>query len=82
MVTYEQAKAIAIANTIPDGKLYYAGDAGTFYIFRVVPKDFPMNLKGAMFGTSIPAVDKKDGRFWISYINDPNVANAKKLFPT
>lgn len=81
MITYEKAKAIAIANTIPDGKIYSAGDAGTFYIFIVVPKDFPMDIPNPIFGSTFTAVDKKDGRVWVCSITDPRLKNVKKLAP-
>lgn len=79
MLTYEQCKTIAIANTIPDGKVYYAGDAGDFYIFIIVEKDFPMDINGAMFGSTFFAVDKKDGHTWTVSITDPRLKNVKKI---
>lgn len=78
MLTYEQAKDVAIANTIPDGKVYYAGDAGSFYIFIIVDENFP-DIPGAMFGTTYTAVDKKDGRVWVCYVTDPRLKNVKKI---
>lgn len=79
MLNYEQAKQIAITNTIPDGKVYYAGDAGDFYIFTIVPKDFPMEIKNPMFGSTFTAVDKTDGRVWTVHITELNPENIKKL---
>lgn len=79
MLTYEDAKVIAIANTIPDGKVYYAGDAGAFYIFTIVPADFPMDIENPMFGSTFTAVDKKDGRVWICSVTDPRLKNVKKI---
>ena len=79
MLTYEQAKKIAIANTIPDGKVYYAGDAGDFYIFTIVPKDFPMDIPNPMFGSTFAAVNKKDGKVWTVSITDPRLKNVRKL---
>lgn len=79
MVTYEQAKSIAISNTTSDGKVYYAGDAGDFYIFTIVPKDFPMDAPNPMFGSTFVAVDKKDGNIWTVFITDPRLKNVKKI---
>lgn len=79
MLTYEQAKSIAISNTIPDGKVYYAGDAGDFYIFTIVQKNFPMDIEGVMFGSTFLAVNKSDGKVWIVSITDPRLKNVKKL---
>lgn len=79
MVSYEQAKSIAIANTISDGKVYYAGDAGDFYIFTIVPKDFPMEIKKPLFGSTFIAVDKKDGRVWTVSITDPRLKDVKAI---
>lgn len=79
MLTYEQCKNIAVANTIPGGKVYYAGDAGEFYIFTIVQKDFPMDIKGAMFGSTFVAVDKKDGNVWTVSITDPRLEKVKKI---
>lgn len=79
MLTYEDAKAIAIGKTIPGGKVYYAGDAGTFYIFIIVSKDFPMDIPNPMFGSTFTAVDKKDGRLWTCHITDPRLKNVKKI---
>lgn len=76
MLTYEQAKAIAIENTIPDGKVYCSGDVGDFFYFIIVRKDFP-DIPGAMFGTTYTAVDKKDGRVWLCDITEPRLKNAK-----
>ena len=79
MLTYEQAKKIAISNTIPDGKVYSAGDAGNFYIFTIVPKDFPMDISNLMFGSTFTAVNKNDGKVWTVSITDPRLRNVKKL---
>lgn len=79
MVSYEQAKAVAIEHTISDGKVYYSGDAGTFYIFLIVPKDFPTNLKGAMFGSTFTAVNKDDGNVWICSVTDKRLENVEKI---
>lgn len=79
MTTYEKAKAIAIADTIPDGKVYCSGDAGDFYIFIIVPKNFPTDIPDAMFGVSYTAVDKKDGRVWVCHVTDPRLKNVKKI---
>lgn len=79
MLTYEQCKNIAITNTIPDGKVYYAGDVGDFYIFTIVPKDFPTDIKGAMFGSTFFAVDKKDGKTWTVHITDLRNKDVKKI---
>lgn len=79
MVTYEQAKNLAIFNTIPDGKVYYAGDAGDFYIFTIVNKNINTDVKGLITGTSFMAIDKKDGRVWTVNINDKRLQNVKKI---
>lgn len=71
MLSYEKAKSIAIASRVPDGKIYCAGDAGTFYIFLVVPKDFPTDIDGAEFGITFTAVDKDDGHVFDYRITDP-----------
>lgn len=76
MLTYKEAKAIAIKNTVPDGKVYCSGDAGDFFYFIIVRKDFP-DVPGAVFGTTYTAVDKKDGRVWICDITEPRLRNAK-----
>lgn len=78
MITYNQAKAIAISNTIRDGKVYCSGDAGDFYVFIIVQKDFP-DIPDAIFGPTYTAVDKKDGRVWTCYITDPRLKNVKKI---
>lgn len=79
MISYAEAVNLAIVNTIPDGKVYYSGDAGDFYIFIIVEKDFPMNIRGAMFGTTFTAVDKEDGRVWTISIGDERLKNVKKI---
>lgn len=79
MLTYEQAKEIAISKTIPDGKVYYSGDVGEFYIFTIVPKDFPMDIPNPMFGSTFTAVDKVDGRAWICPITNSRLKNVKKV---
>lgn len=78
MLTYEQAKATAIKNTIPDGVVYASGDAGDFYIFTIVPKGTPM-IKGLMTGTTFIAVNKSDGKVWTVHITDPRLKNVKKI---
>lgn len=79
MITYDRAKAIAISNTIPDGKVYYSGDAGEFYIFIIVPKDFPMDIPNPMFGSTFTAVDKVDGRLWECPITNSRLKNIRKV---
>lgn len=79
MLAYAQAKAIAIKNTIPDGKVYYSGDAGDFYIFLIVEKNFPINIPGAMFGSTFTAVNKSDGKVWTVSITDPRLKDVKKI---
>lgn len=79
MITYEKAKSIAIANSIPDGKVYYAGDAGDFYIFTIVEKNFPTDIPGAMFGSTFLAVNKSDGKVLTVSITDPRLKNVKKI---
>lgn len=79
MLTYDNAKNIAIANTIPDGKVYYAGDAGDFYIFTIVPKDFDMSIPNPMFGSTFTAVNKSDRKVWTVSITDKRLNNVKKL---
>lgn len=78
VLTYDQAKTIAIKNTILDGKVYYSGDAGDFFYFIIVKKDFP-DIPRAVFGTTYTAVDKKDGRVWLCDITDPRLKNAKMI---
>lgn len=78
MITYEKAKAIAIESTIPDGKVYCSGDAGDFYIFIIVPKDF-LDIPDVMFGPTYTAVDKKDGNVWTCYITDSRLKDVKKI---
>lgn len=78
MLTYNQAKDIAIENAIPDGKVYASGDAGSFYIFTVVPKDTLM-IKGLMTGSSFTAVNKNDGEVWDVSITDKRLKNLKKI---
>lgn len=79
MLTYEQAKTIAIDNTISDGKVYYSGDAGNLYIFIIVEKSFPTDIKGAMLGSTFTAVNKSDGKVWTVSITDPRLKNVKKI---
>lgn len=79
MVTYEQAKTAAISNTIPDGKVYCAGDAGDFYIFIIAPKDFDIDIPDPLIGSAYTAVDKDDGRVWSCHVTDPRLKNAKKV---
>lgn len=76
MLTYDQAKSIAIENAIPDGKVYCSGDAGDFFYFIIVRKDFP-DVSNAIFGRTYIAVDKKDGRVWLCDITEPRLKNAK-----
>lgn len=71
MISYEKAKSIAIASRVPDGKICCAGDAGIFYIFLVVPKDFPTDIDGAEFGITFTAVDKDDGHVFDYRITGP-----------
>lgn len=79
MLTYEQSKAAAISNTIPDGKVYCVGDAGSFYVFIVVPKDFDTEISNPLIGSTYTAVDKKDGRVWSCHVTDPRLKNAKRV---
>lgn len=78
MLTYEQTKKIAIGNTNPSGKVYYSGDAGSFYIFTIVDKDIP-NIKGLMTGTTFIAVNKVDGKIFAIDITDPRLKNVKAI---
>lgn len=79
MLTYEKAKSIAISNTIPDGKVYYSGDAGDFYIFTIVEKKVRTDVKGLITGSTFTAVNKSDGKVWTISITDPRLKNVKKL---
>lgn len=79
MLTYEKAKLIALSNTIPDGKVYYAGDAGDFYIFKIVEKNVRTDVKGLTTGPTFTAVNKADGLVWTVYITDPRLKDVKKL---
>lgn len=79
MLSYNEALSAAIKSTIPDGKVYYAGDAGDFYIFNIVPKDFPVEIKGAMFGITFTAVDKTNGRIWDYKITDASPEDLAKI---
>lgn len=79
MITYEQAKAIAISNTIPDGKVYCAGDAGSFYVFIIAPKDFDTDIPGQLIGSTYTAIDKKDGNVWLCHVTDPRLRNVRKI---
>lgn len=81
MLTYEQAKNIVIAKTVPGGKVYYAGDAGDFYIFIIVDKDFNMDIGGAIFGTTFTAINKDDKKVWTVDITDIRLKNVKRLTP-
>lgn len=78
MLTYDQAKSIAIKNTIPNGKVYCSGDAVDFFYFIIVRKDFP-DIPNAIFGSTYTAVDKKDGSVWIVPVTDPRLKNAKMI---
>lgn len=79
MLTYEQAKKIAIADTIQDGKVYCAADAGDFYIFIIVPKDFNTDIPNPLIGSTYTAVDKKDGHPWVCSVTDPRLKGARKI---
>lgn len=79
MLSYDRAKSIAISNTIPNGIVYYAGEVETFYIFIIAPKNFPVNIKDAMFGKVLTAVDKSDGEVWECLITDPRLKGVKKI---
>lgn len=76
MLNYNKAKSIAIENVISDGKVYCSGDAGDFFYFIIVRKDFP-DIPDAIFGRTYTAVDKKDGRVWLCDITEPRLKNAK-----
>lgn len=79
MIEYEEAKSIAISKTIPDGKVFYSADAGLFYIFIIVPRDFPFEAKGVMLGSTFIAVDKSDGKVWTCSVTDPRLKGVKKI---
>lgn len=79
MITCKEAEKIAVANTLENGKVYYAGDAGDFYIFTIVPPDFPMEIKNPLIGSTFTAVDKKDGHVWVCHVTDPRLKNVKKI---
>lgn len=79
MLAYEQAKNVAIANTINGGKVYYAGDAGNFYVFIIVKKNFPLDIKGPMFGSTFTAVDKSDGKVWTISVGDSRLKDVKPI---
>lgn len=79
MITYEKARAIAIADTISDGKVYCSGDTGDFYIFIIAPKDFDMETPNPLIGSTYTAVDKSDGKVWTVSITDPRLKNVKKI---
>lgn len=78
MLTYEQAKSVAISKTIPDGEVYCSGDAGDFYYFVIVKKQY-QNIPDLMTGSTYTAVDKKDGRVWICPVTEPRLKGAKKI---
>lgn len=78
MLTYEQTKKIAIGNTHPNGKVYYSGDAGSFYIFIIVDKDVP-DIKGLMTGTTYIAVNKVDGKIFTIDVTDSRLSNVMKI---
>lgn len=78
MLTYDQAKKIAIGNTIPSGKVYYSGDAGSFYIFTIVDKKTP-NIKGLMTGTTFIAVDKISGKIFTVDVTDNRLKDVHKI---
>lgn len=78
-LTYEQAKKIAFANTIPNGRVYYAGEAETFYIFIIVPDDLSTDLKNPMFGSTFTAVNKTNGKVWICHVTDPRLKGVVKI---
>lgn len=79
MVKYEEAKSIVLQKTIPDGKVYYAGDAGSFYIFIIVPKDFPSEIKEPVFGSTFTAINKSDGKTWTCSVTDSRLKGVKKI---
>lgn len=79
MLTYERAASIAKDNTIPDGKVYCAADAGTFYVFIIAPADFNMNVLNPLIGSMYTAVDKDDGRVWSCHVTDPRLKGARKI---
>lgn len=78
MLSYERAKQIVIGNTIPNGKVYYSADAGSFYIFTIVNKDTP-NIKGLMTGTTFIAIDKIDWNVFTIDITDKRIQNVKTI---
>ena len=78
MLTYEQAKSVAISKTIPDGGVYCSGDAGAFYYFVIVKKEY-QNLPDLMTGSTYTAVDKSNGRVWIVSVTDLRLKGAKKI---
>lgn len=80
MIDYTEATRIALNTTIPDGKVYYAGDAGDFYIFKIVPKDFiVIGDKVPMLGSTFQAVNKDDGETWTCSVTDKRLKNVKKI---
>lgn len=80
MVGYEQAKNIAFSNTFPNGILYYAGDAGLFYIFIIVSESFPFDAEETLIGSTFTAVDKLDGKVWICHVTDRRIKHVKRLY--
>lgn len=79
MISYEQAKQVAITDTISDGKVYCAADAGSFYAFIIVPKDFDIDIPNQLIGSTYTAVDKRDGRIWTCRVTDSRLEGAKRL---
>lgn len=79
MIDYDEAKEIVVSETFPNGKVQYSGDAGSFYIFKIVPENFPLNLKNPCIGNSFTAINKTDGKTWICYITDPRLKEVKKI---
>lgn len=78
MLSYEEAKSIAIENTIPGGHVYCSGEAETLYYFVILEKDLS-NVPGIMTGSTYTAVDKKDGKVWTISVTDPRLKGAKKI---
>lgn len=77
MVSYEEAKKIAIEKTVPGGYVYCSAEADDFYIFIIT--DVKINRPGLLTGMTYTAVDKDDGRVWTCYVTDPRLKNAKKI---
>lgn len=78
MPSYEEAKSIAIENTIPGGHVYCSGEAETLYYFIILKKDLS-NVPGLMTGSTYTAVDKKDGKVSTISVTDPRLKGAKKI---